>query len=225
MADPASSIDHPDYAEVVVIRHGETAWNSDGRMQGHLDIELNEAGRAQAAAVAERLSSEPKFSVVYSSDLQRAYETAQIIAAKCGGLEVVEDPDLRERHLGVLQGVSRHEALKTNPTAYTAKDLGEEIPGGGESLDQLSKRCTSALQRIAMKHLGKRVAVVTHAGVIRSLYMRVNTEEPSGKILNSSVNVFHLYEDKWIIKTWGDVSHLDRTGSGESGSGGDRTSG
>ncbi|XP_028760476.1 phosphoglycerate mutase-like protein 4 [Neltuma alba] len=227
MADPgpSPSSDHPDYAEVVVIRHGETAWNADGRLQGHLDVELNEVGRAQATAVAERLSKELKVSVVYSSDLQRAYETAQIIATKCGGLEVVKDPDLRERHLGDLQGIPRHEASKINPAACKAKDCGQEIPGGGESVDQLSKRCTSALQRIGKKHLGERVAVVTHGGVIRSLCMRVNTDLPPGSLPNTSVSVFHLYEDKWVIKTWGDVSHLNQTGFLQSGFGGDSTSG
>ncbi|KAI9113624.1 hypothetical protein K1719_015551 [Acacia pycnantha] len=226
MADSFSSFDHPDYAEIVVVRHGETAWNADGRIQGHLDVELNEVGRAQAAAVAERLFREPKVFAVYSSDLQRAYETAQLIATKCGGLEVVKDPDLRERHLGDLQGMSRREASKTNPTAYKAMDRGQEIPGGGESLDQLSERCTSALQRIGMKHLGERVVVVSHGGAIRSLYQQANNKNKRcGMIPNTSVNVFHLYEDMWIIKSWGDVSHLSQTGFLQSGFGGDRTSG
>ncbi|KAK4260059.1 hypothetical protein QN277_003230 [Acacia crassicarpa] len=89
--------------------------------------------------VPESLSRERKVSAVYSSDLKRAYETAQIIATKCGLLEVVIDPDLRERHLGVLRGMSRREAPKTNPTAFEAMDRGQEIPGGGESVDQLSE--------------------------------------------------------------------------------------
>ncbi|MED6160359.1 hypothetical protein PIB30_117998 [Stylosanthes scabra] len=136
MADPSisdshSSHPHPEYAEIVVVRHGETAWNADGRIQGHLDVELNEAGRQQAAAVAERLSREPKISVIYSSDLQRAYETAQIIASRCGGLEVVKDSDLRERHLGDLQGLIYHEAAKTHPIAHKAfssRNEDQEIP-------------------------------------------------------------------------------------------------
>ncbi|MED6177821.1 hypothetical protein PIB30_101664 [Stylosanthes scabra] len=136
MADPSisdsdSSHPHPEYAEIVVVRHGETAWNADGRIQGHLDVELNEAGRQQAAAVAERLSREPKISVIYSSDLQRAYETAQIIASRCGGLEVVKDSALRERHLGDLQGLIYHEAAKTHPNAHKAfssRNEDQEIP-------------------------------------------------------------------------------------------------
>ncbi|KAF6172415.1 hypothetical protein GIB67_025920 [Kingdonia uniflora] len=84
------------YAEIIVVRHGETAWNADGKIQvlsaafdfkGHLDVELNEAGRQQATAVAHRLSKEPKISAIYSSDLKRALETAQIIADSCGILE------------------------------------------------------------------------------------------------------------------------------------------
>ncbi|KAF7809803.1 phosphoglycerate mutase-like protein 4 isoform X1 [Senna tora] len=220
--------DHPEYAEIVVVRHGETAWNADGRIQGHLDVELNEVGRQQAAAVADRLSSEPKVSVIYSSDLQRAYDTALAIATRCGGLEVVKDPELRERHLGDLQGISYREAAKTHPKAHKALLSGnrdQEIPGGGESLAQLYKRCTSALQRIGTKHKGERVVVVTHGGVIRSLYKRACPNKSAGKVLNTSVNVFHLYnENKWTVKTWGDVSHLKETEILQTGFGGDKNS-
>ncbi|XP_061363693.1 phosphoglycerate mutase-like protein 4 [Gastrolobium bilobum] len=225
-----SSYPHPDYAEIVVVRHGETTWNADGRIQGHLDVELNETGRQQAAAVAVRLSREPKVSVIYSSDLQRAFETAQIIASRCGGLEVVKDSDLRERNLGDLQGLVYHEIAKTNPMAYKAfvsKNEDQEIPGGGESLVQLFDRCSSALQRIGTKHKGERVVVVTHGGFIRSLYKwACPNGRPAGKILNTCVNVFHLYgEDKCTLKVWGDVSHLSQTGFLESGFGGDKNSG
>ncbi|KAJ7944402.1 phosphoglycerate mutase-like protein 4 [Quillaja saponaria] len=228
--DASFSSVQPDYAEIIVVRHGETAWNADGRIQGHLDVELNEAGRQQAAAVADRLSKESKISIIFSSDLQRAYETAQVIAISCGVLEVVKDPDLRERHLGELQGLAYREAAKLNPKAYTAfssHSAEQEIPGGGESLDQLYQRCTSALERIGRKHQGERVVVVTHGGVIRTLYKRACPNGRSGgKILNTSVNIFHLHTgDKWTLKAWGDVSHLNQTGFLQSGFGGDRTSG
>ncbi|KAF5738205.1 Phosphoglycerate mutase family protein [Tripterygium wilfordii] len=175
MADIESSYVDPMCAEIIVVRHGETKWNADGRIQGHLDVELNEVGKQQAASVADRLSKEPKISAVYSSDLKRALVTAEIIAASCGGLEVIKDPDLRERHLGDLQGLVYREAAKLSPKVYQAfsshkKD--QDIPGGGESLDQLYQRCTSSLQRIARKHKGERVVVATHGGVIRALYKR-----------------------------------------------------
>ncbi|GMN29977.1 hypothetical protein TIFTF001_002643 [Ficus carica] len=126
-----SSYSNPDYAEIIILRHGETEWNSDGRIQGHLDVELNDAGRQQAAAVADRLSKEPNISAIYSSDLKRALETAEIIATSCGGLEVIKDTGIRERHLGNLQGLVFRDAARVHPEAYEAfvsprKD--QEIP-------------------------------------------------------------------------------------------------
>ncbi|XP_044469839.1 phosphoglycerate mutase-like protein 4 isoform X2 [Mangifera indica] len=210
----SSSVD-PAYCEIIV---------------GHLDVELNDVGREQAVAVADRLAKEFKISVVYSSDLNRALETARTIAKTCGGLEVIEDQDLRERHLGDLQGLVFSEAAKICPDAHKAlasQRTDMEIPGGGESLDQLYKRCTTALQRIGRKHKGQRVAVVTHGGVIRALYKRACPNDKSGgKVLNTSVNIFQLSDaKKWILKTWGDVSHLSQTGVLLTGFGGNRTSG
>ncbi|XP_043707912.1 phosphoglycerate mutase-like protein 4 [Telopea speciosissima] len=220
----------PDYAEIIVVRHGETSWNADRRIQGHLDVELNDVGRQQAAAVADRLSKESKISAVYSSDLKRALETAQIIASHCGPLEVIEDCELRERHLGDLQGLVLREAAKVKPKAYQAfvsAQTDQEIPGGGESLDQLRQRSASALQRIGRKHKGERVVVVTHGGFIRTLYKRaVPKGKSAGKILNTSVNIFHLSDgEDWHIKTWGDVSHLSKTEFLETAFGGDKLSG
>ncbi|CAK9166453.1 unnamed protein product [Ilex paraguariensis] len=83
-----SNVFKPDYAEIIVICHGETIWNAEGRLQGHLDVDLNKVGRQQANAVAVQLSTGPKISAVYSSDLKRAYETAELIAINCGELEV-----------------------------------------------------------------------------------------------------------------------------------------
>jgi probable phosphoglycerate mutase len=230
MADSNSSCLDPEVAEIIVVRHGETEWNADCRIQGHLDVMLNDVGRQQAVLVAERLSKKPKVSAVYSSDLKRAFETAETIARRCGVEEVIKCLDLRERHLGELQGLVYQEAAKSNPKAYRAllsHRTDEEIPGGGESLDQLFDRCTSALERISQKHEGERVVVVTHGGVIRSLYERACPNGRSkGKVLNTSVNIFHLsYGDKWVLKSWCDVSHLDGVGFLQSGFGGYKTSG
>lgn len=219
-----------DYAEIIVLRHGETAWNADGRIQGHLDVELNDAGRQQAAVVGDRLSKEPKISLVYSSDLARAYETAQIIAARCGGIQVVTDVDLRERHLGDLQGLVFRDTAKLNPKAHQAfvsRETCQEIPGGGESRDQLHQRCTSSVQRIGNKHKGERVVLVSHGGFIRTLYKQASPDGRSvAKVHNTSVNIIHVYDDgKWTIKSWGDVSHLNPTGYLQSGFGGDEKSG
>ncbi|XP_039003750.1 phosphoglycerate mutase-like protein 4 [Hibiscus syriacus] len=207
------------YTEILVVRHGETAWNATGRIQGHMDVELNEVGRQQAASVCcflERLSQEPEISAVYSSDLKRSLETAETIAASFGKFEVIKDPDLRERHLGDVQGLLFREAAKVHPEAYRAfssRRTNQVIPGGGESLDQLYHCATSSLQRISQKHTGKRVVVVTHGGVIRALYRRAWSTRFRGSILNTSVNIFHISGDGvWTIKVWGDVTHLHQTG-------------
>ncbi|XP_021752184.1 phosphoglycerate mutase-like protein 4 [Chenopodium quinoa] len=196
--------------EFILVRHGETVWNAVGKMQGQLDIDLNEAGRQQAVAVAKRLSREPNISGIYSSDLKRALETAETIAATCGGLEVICDQDLQERHLGELQGVVYEESIsKIYPKAHEALLSGEEIPGGGESHDQLYIRSIASLQRIAEKHRGARVIVVTHGEVIRILYRRILPFEGLPRISNTSVSILQLSEGEvWSFKTWNDDSHL-----------------
>ncbi|KAL2906206.1 Phosphoglycerate mutase-like protein 4 [Bienertia sinuspersici] len=124
----------PSCTEIIVVRHGETDWNALGKLQGQLDVDLNETGRQQAIAVAERLSMEPNISAIYSSDLKRAFETAEMIASKYkNGLEVIRDQDLRERHLGALQGHVYQELAKLTPKAYEAfksHRSDQEIPVG-----------------------------------------------------------------------------------------------
>ncbi|CAN6478580.1 unnamed protein product [Victoria cruziana] len=216
--------------EIVAVRHGETTWNSDGRIQGHLDSELNEFGRRQAVALSERLSKDPMIAAIYSSDLKRAAETANLISQKCESAEVILDAGLKERHLGDLQGLVFRDASKVAPEAYeifvsSRTDL--EIPGGGESLDQFHDRCISSLERIASKHLGQRIVVVTHGGVIREFFNRAAPRgSRRGRIHNASVNVLRISDKmEWNIKSWGDISHLDGVGYLGNAFGGDRTSG
>ncbi|KAG6488726.1 phosphoglycerate mutase-like protein 4 [Zingiber officinale] len=229
MDSASSPEDLPRFAEIVVIRHGETAWNASRILQGHLDPELNEIGRKQAIVVAGRLSKEPKFAAIYSSDLKRAAETANIIADICGLPEVVLDSSLRERHLGDLQGLTLRDSAKLKPEAYKKflSSKRDEIPGGGESLDQLNERCVSCMQKIAMKHIGERVIIVTHGGVLRELHGHaVSAQSKDGKIHNTSVNVFLVSEcGDWTVKTWGDISHLQEVGVLTNAFGGDKNSG
>ncbi|KAG2263694.1 hypothetical protein Bca52824_070773 [Brassica carinata] len=200
-----SSVDQT-YTEIVVVRHGETYWNAERKIQGHIDVELNDAGRQQAVRVAERLSKEPR-------RLLRSL--------------------LLNVHLGDMQGLVYQEASKIRPIAYKAflsNRTDVDIPGGGESLDKLYDRCTSALQRIGDKHKGGGLfhyMVSTALGVIRSLYERARPKARKvDKILTTSVSVFRLFDgDKWRIHVWGDMTHLDQTGFLKSGFGGDRTSG
>ncbi|KAF8036000.1 hypothetical protein BT93_C1888 [Corymbia citriodora subsp. variegata] len=197
--------------------------------QGTLDIELNEIGRRQATAVGERLSREGKISAIYSSDLKRALETANLIATACGGLEVIKDPGLRERNLGDLQGLQPHAAASVCPEAYKAlllQKTDQEIPGGGESIDRVYQRCTMCLRNISMKHKGERVVAVTHGGVLRALHARARPNKQPVKFLNTSVNIFHLYDgDRWVFKSGADVSHLSQIEHLRAGFGGDTSSG
>ncbi|KAL9229755.1 hypothetical protein vseg_005189 [Gypsophila vaccaria] len=201
--------------EIIIVRHGETDWNALGKMQGQTDIDLNDVGRQQAMAVAERLSREPDITAVYSSDLKRALDTAEMIAAKCHGLEVIKDQDLRERHIGELQGLVYHDLPILNPKAYEAlrsHGLDHEIPGGGESRHELHRRCTSSLLRIAENHRGQRVVVVTHGAVIETLYKRALPDGKFEGIANASIGVMELsQEHNWLIKSWNDVGHLRGT--------------
>ncbi|XP_039157467.1 phosphoglycerate mutase-like protein 4 isoform X1 [Eucalyptus grandis] len=208
---------HPsvDHAEIVVVRHGQTDWNVDYRIQGHLDVKLNEVGRQQTRAVADRLSKEREISTIYSSDLKRAIETTEVIAATCGVREVIKDPDLREQNPGKLQGLSEIEAASLYPQiyeAYRSRRWDQEIPGG-ESKDQVYRRCTSCLQNIGLKHKGGRVVVVTHGTVHRSIYRQARPNEgPAPKVQNGSISILHLFSrDDWVIKSWGDHSHLNQT--------------
>ncbi|KAK9670408.1 hypothetical protein RND81_13G200000 [Saponaria officinalis] len=150
--------------EIIIVRHGETYWNALGKMQGQTDVDLNDVGRQQAMAVAERLSTEPDITAVYSSDLKRAFDTAQMIAAKFHGLQVIKDEDLRERHIGELQGLLFRDLPALNPKAYaalTSNEFDDENLGGGESRRELHRRCTSSLQRIAANHRGDSPLLMT----------------------------------------------------------------
>ncbi|KAK9670413.1 hypothetical protein RND81_13G200400 [Saponaria officinalis] len=183
-------------------------------LQGQTDTDLNDAGRQQAVAVAERLSRETDITALYSSDLMRALDTAKMIAAK-HGLEVNKDQGLRERHTGELQGLLFRDMPTLNPKGYEAiksHGLDDEVPGGGETRRDLRRRCTSSLQKIAEKHRGERVVVVTHGGVIEALYKWLSPDGKIEGIGNTSIGVVVLtQEDDWFIKSWNDVSHLRGT--------------
>ncbi|CAM6016602.1 unnamed protein product [Sphagnum balticum] len=219
-----------DVAELLVVRHGETTWNAGARLQGHAESDLNDVGKQQAVAVADRLaSSGMNFAAVYSSDLRRAAETAQAIADRCQCSKVVLKEALRERNLGCLQGLTRAEARVQEPKAYKAfvsSDETRDIPGGGESLEQLYIRAQSVMEEIAEKHHGQRVVVVSHGGILRSLHIIATGLPARGKVLNASINTFRISDTKdWTMCSFGDVQHLQEVGYLSSAFGGDQESG
>ncbi|KAF7058000.1 hypothetical protein CFC21_065141 [Triticum aestivum] len=217
------------FAEVVVVRHGETSWNAPRIVQGQMNPELNETGRQQAVVVARRLSAEAKPADVYSSDLKRAAETAQAIAKACDVSNLVLTEELRERHMGHLQGMKWDDAFVQNPGAFKGfnifepkgglnfNDRDQEIPGIADSLNQLTQQCVTYLNKIAQQHIGERVIVVSHGAAIVELCR--HTDPPGSSVHrnfpNTSLNVFHVsgVTRQWALARFSDVGHLDGKGA------------
>jgi broad specificity phosphatase PhoE len=153
---------------ILLARHAETDWNQERRWQGLADLRLNERGREQARALAEKLEAVP-FSAIYSSDLRRAYETALIIAER-KGLAVTPMRELREIDVGSWTGLSRDEVKERFRDAHkermTRTGRGWE---GGETYAEMGRRIREALRRIAREHPSDEVLVVTHSAPIRSV--------------------------------------------------------
>jgi len=196
----------------IVVRHGQTRWNVEKRVQGQEDSPLTEEGLQQAEAVAQRLARE-HFDVLVSSDLGRALQTAAPIARVCG-LEIVRDERLRERHFGEGEGMFYDEIDRRWPDAFSRireTDPDAMIPGG-ETRRQFHERVHRAFESLVREYAGKRVAVVTHGGVLAALYRMVHSI-PVGRphkiaISNASYNAIAFAADAWSVETWDDVSHL-----------------
>ena len=151
---------------ILLARHGETDWNRVGRWQGQADPPLNDAGRGQAAELAERLAGDG-IGAIYSSDLVRASQTARVVADRLG-LAVVEDQGLREIDVGSWSGLTRAEVEQRFPEGY-ARWLGGELGHDGETREELTERVVGAVERIAAGHPSETILVVTHGGAIRAI--------------------------------------------------------
>jgi probable phosphoglycerate mutase len=197
--------------EIFLIRHGETAWNHARRIQGQLDVPLSPYGLRQAQALLKYFKPIPCHAV-YSSDLQRALTTAAPLA-KLFGVALETRRSLRERHFGVLQGRLRDDIAHRDPRLWDnyRNNIDYTLPLG-ESAAGFATRCEAALRELAIAHVGQRIVVVSHGGVIASLFkhslgLPQNNQRPFA-LKNASVNVFHFHSERWWLDTWGDVSHL-----------------
>jgi probable phosphoglycerate mutase len=207
-------------ARIILIRHGETEWNREGRIQGyHGDSALTAAGRAQAQRLATRLGAEGP-AALHSSDSARARETAEPIAAALKA-DIAFDAMLRERNYGEFEGWTYKDLEREHPEAYRrfrSRDPGY-APPGGESGAEFADRILSALERIAADAAGARVAVVTHGGVLGVMHRHANGAAPDSKrdysLHNASINRLLYSAGLWSIEAWGDVAHL-AAGSGDS---------
>jgi probable phosphoglycerate mutase len=195
------------------VRHGETDWNGEKRIQGQIDIDLNATGEAQARAVRRGLSGHP-FAAVYSSDLLRAWHTAQIATAGLG-LAVSPEPTLRERHFGVLQGVTSQEASRLYPQAHHQHRL--RTPDydceTGESLMVFAARVLAGLDVLATRHAGHSVLVFTHGGILDCVYRAATgqaLDTPRDFSLpNAAFNWLERGDAGWQLISWADCRHLD----------------
>lgn len=199
--------------DLIIIRHGQTKWNLEGRAQGHEDSPLTCEGVGQAVAVGRRLAS-MNLHALYSSDLGRAVQTANSIGEQTG-LVVRVDPRLREQNLGVFEGLTAAERVRLHPEAnevWQSKDPDARIPEG-ESMRDRYELAVGCLEQLAADHPGRRVAIVTHGGILNAVFRRCMVLPLNGPrtfvIVNASVNVIRVKDGRWSLVTWGDVSHLD----------------
>jgi 2,3-bisphosphoglycerate-dependent phosphoglycerate mutase len=204
----------PAVTRVLAIRHGETAWNVDARIQGQLDIPLNELGLWQAAQVASALAGET-VDAIYTSDLQRAFQTAQPIAQMLG-LPLGLEPGLRERGFGAFEGLLYPEIEARWPEGarrWSKREPGYAPEGGGESLIDFSARVLQTAARLAAAHVGQSIVLVAHGGVMDCLYRaatRVDLQQPrSWKLVNAALNRLLYTPDGFTLVGWNDVGHLE----------------
>ncbi len=203
---------NPGSTRICFVRHGETDWNAEKRIQGQIDIALNETGRAQALTMAFN-AAHVSFKAIYSSDLVRAHETAHILAQR-EDPEVKPLPQLRERHYGIFQGMTAAEGAQRYPQAYKhylARDPNYDFETG-ESITQHAARVIEAVDWMVRHHTGQTIAAVTHAGVLDILYRKA-----AGRLLhtprdfvipNCALNWFHFDSHGWHLEVWGDRHHL-----------------
>ncbi len=198
---------------LLAIRHGETEWNSEGRFQGHLNSALNPEGLTQAGALGARLARN-SFDLLISSDLGRALQTASAIAMRTGH-EIMVEPRLRERNMGIFQGLTPAEVQSRYPDEYIrfkSNDPEYAIPGG-ESMRQLFERCVACFADLAERHAGMTLAAVTHGGVLAMLYRHATAMPLAAPrdfpLHNTGVNRFRRRMDAWELQHWGDIAHLE----------------
>jgi probable phosphoglycerate mutase len=200
-------------AKLLMIRHGETAWNAEGRVQGQTDVPLSDVGYAQARAVAAALSGE-RFAAIYSSDLLRARQTAGL-AARAAGLAVRLDAGLRERHYGMFETLTYVEAKLRFPEDYArfrAKELDYDFRGG-ESLRGFYERTMRCLSSLAESHRDQSILVFTHGGVLEMAYRRAHglglATKRDFEIPNAALNRIEVSGDAWSVLVWNERAHLE----------------
>ncbi len=201
--------------EIVLMRHGVTSWNQRGLLQGHSDVALSDEGRRQARLLALRMAREDRPAALYSSDLRRARETADIVAEACG-LDVIPTRALREHHYGVFEGVSWEAYRDEIVRASELRGIGpsEYRPEGGESRRDFARRIEDFLAGILESHRGGVIWIVCHGGVIRYIveWLVRPDEDPfpsSNRVANVGVTRLRREGGGWHIAELNSVEHLE----------------
>lgn len=204
---------------IIAIRHGETAWNVDTRLQGHLDIGLNTRGQWQAERAAEALVDED-IAAIYTSDLSRARATAQAIADKATRLSERQlhlVVGLRERGFGIFEGQTYAQVASGWPEESRRWRQREPdfVPEGGESLVQVRDRVAATVNTIAAQHIGEQIVLVAHGGVMDALYRLATRQEIEAPrtwdLGNASINRLLWTPDGLSLVGWSDTRHLDES--------------
>lgn len=202
--------------QLILVRHGETEWNRLKKYQGQANSPLTELGIRQAEAVRDALADEPIDTIV-SSDLGRALQTAQIIAEP-HDLRVIPEARLRERHLGVFQGLDKDSISERYPEEvrrYRSGDPDHVIPDG-ESARQRYERSTACLRELAKSHAGDTLVVVAHGGILRGAIEMVLDLPMNRKrrfsLYNASIARFSIFDGYWMMDSWGETWHLKDIG-------------
>ena len=208
---------HAHATRVSAIRHGQTAWNVDTRIQGQLDIGLNAHGLWQAQRVAQALRDEP-IDAIYSSDLDRAHATARAIAAPLG-LPVRLEPGLRERGFGRFEGHTFGEIESRWPQeAHAWRQRNPQFePPGGESLARFQQRVLACVQPLVQGHVGQHIVLVAHGGVMDVLYRAATGQDLSAArswaLENAAINRLLWSEQGFALVGWADTRHLEPNAS------------
>lgn len=198
---------------IIAIRHGQTAWNADGRIQGHVDIGLDASGERQALLLADALA-DAGLAAIYASDLLRALQTAQPAAERLG-IPVATDAGLRERGFGVFEGLTHVDVDRLWPEQaqrWRRREPGFG-PGGGETLEAFYARSVACASRIAARHPGQTIALVTHGGVLDCLYRAATRAglqaQRSWQLGNASLNRLLYSPEGFALVGWNDRAHLE----------------
>jgi probable phosphoglycerate mutase len=202
---------------ILLIRHGETAWNAVRRLQGHTDIPLSPTGERQADDLARALAAEPLDAII-ASDLGRALQTAQAVAAQHAHLPLHTDPGLRERGYGAFEGLLYTEIAERYPLEFAewqARDVDAVMPAGerlAESFRQFYQRCQDGIARWATRYPQQSILIVAHGGVLECAYRAARGLSIDGprdfQVKNASINRFTFDKGVLSLEQWGEAAHL-----------------